>query len=344
MVLVTGATGLLGRVVVLELLKRGKIVRAAKRPSSNLEDVLHSYHFYTEDAENWFKKIEWQDVDFQDIESLKNALENVDEVYHCAATVNFDPKNRKKLYQTNIGNTQNLLYACESSSVKKFCFVSSISVFDGLNSDGKVDETCDFNPKLNHSDYAISKHFAEMEAWRASAEGLDMVILNPGIIIGSGNWNQSSGQIFGTAEKQAFAFSGGSSYVDVRDVAKISVELMDKNIFGEKFILVSESWKYLKFNNLIREKLNLKPARQISDTLPKAAVIANYFLGWLIPKLKMATKTNVEAVTSFNKISNEKIKQAIGYQFVPIDQSLDFHVRNYIEDRQQNRIKPTSPF
>ncbi len=76
-----------------------------------------------------------------------------------------------------------------------------------------------------------------MEAWRAAAEGLNETIINPGIIIGSGNWNSSSGELFGSFEKYPFAMRGTAAYVDVRDVATIAVELMDKNIFDQKFIL-----------------------------------------------------------------------------------------------------------
>ena len=97
MILVTGATGILGRVIVLELLKRGKTVRAAKRKSSNLEEVKDSFRFYTENPTEFFNKIEWINVDFEDIHSLQNALNGVEEVYHCAAKVSFYPKDEKKI-------------------------------------------------------------------------------------------------------------------------------------------------------------------------------------------------------------------------------------------------------
>ena len=54
MVFVTGATGILGRIIVLELLKKGKTIRAAKRPASNIDEVKHSYQFYTENPEVFF--------------------------------------------------------------------------------------------------------------------------------------------------------------------------------------------------------------------------------------------------------------------------------------------------
>ncbi|MBL7878873.1 MAG: NAD-dependent epimerase/dehydratase family protein, partial [Chryseobacterium gambrini] len=283
MVFVTGATGILGRVIVLELLKKGKNVRAAKRPTSNLNEVRHSYTFYTENPDDFFNRIEWVDVDFNDMYSLQEALKEVDEVYHCAAKVSFHPHDEKEMYRTNIKGTENLLYACEGSGVKKFLHVSSIAVLDNFNEKGELDEESDFNPKLDHSAYALSKHLSEMEVWRASAEGLNVVIVNPGIIIGSGNWGNSSGDVFPTFEKNSFTFSGGSSYVDVRDVAEISIELMEKNIFGERFIVIAENRKYAELGKQIRSKLNLKEAKILSDFQLNIGVLANTLFCWFIP-------------------------------------------------------------
>ena len=336
MVFVTGATGILGRIIVLELLKKGRKVRASKRPGSNLNDVRHSYSFYTEDPDGFFNKIEWVNVDFDDQDSLQDALKDVDEVYHCAAKVGFDPKDDKEMYHTNVKGTENLLYVCEGSGVKKFLHVSTIAVLDTYNEKGELDESSDFNPKEEHSAYGISKHLAEMEVWRASAEGLNTVIVNPGMIIGSGNWGQSSGDIFPTFEKNSFTFSGGTSYVDVRDAAKISIELMDKNIFGERFILISDNKRYADLGKQIRSKLGLKEARILTRSQLNIGRAANILFGWLIPKLRMITKSNIESISSLNTISNQKIKDRLDYQFISVEESIDFHLKNYINDKKLN--------
>ncbi|MET3036188.1 NAD-dependent epimerase/dehydratase family protein [Chryseobacterium sp. NRRL B-14859] len=333
MVFVTGATGILGRVIVLELLKRGKHVRASKRPGSNLNEVKHSYSFYTENPDDVFNKIEWMDVDFDDPDSLQHALKEVEEVYHCAAKVSFHPKDEKEMYHTNIKGTEHLLYACEESSVKKFLHVSSVAVLDNFNEKGELDEDSDFNPKLEHSAYAISKHLSEMEVWRASAEGLNVVIINPGMIVGSGNWNQSSGELFSTFEDNSFTFSGGSAYVDVRDVAKTAVELMENNIFGERFIIVAENNRYADLAKQIRTRLGLKDAKILTEFQLNIGRLANTLFGWLIPKLRMVTKSNIEAISSFNTISNQKIRKKLDYQFIPVKESIDFHLNNYINDK-----------
>lgn len=336
MIFVTGATGILGRVIVLELLKKGRNIRASKRPGSNLNDVRHSYSFYTENSDDLFNKIEWVDVDFDDLNALQDALNGVDEVYHCAAKVSFHPHDEKEMDHTNIKGTENLLYACEGSGVKKFLHVSSIAVLDSFNDKGELDEESDFNSKLEHSAYAVSKHLSEMEVWRASAEGLNVVIVNPGMIIGSGNWGQSSGDIFPTFEKNSFTFSGGTSYIDVRDVAKISIELMDKNVFGERFILISENRKYADLGKQIRSKLGLKNARILTSSQLNLGRLANILFGWFIPKLRIITKSNIEAISGLNTISNQKIKEKLEYQFIPVTESVDFHLKNYINDKKLN--------
>ena len=332
MVLVTGATGILGRVIVLELLKRGKNVRATKRPTSDLQEVEKSYRFYTENPSEWFQKIEWLDVDFEDIFSLKTALIGITEVYHCAAKVSFHPKDRRAMYHTNIAGTRNLLFAIENSEVKKLCFVSSTAVLDGVNEQGEVTEDSNYNPKVDHSPYARSKHFSEMEVWRASAEGLNTVIINPGVIIGSGNWEASSGEMFSALAKYPYAMSGSSAYVDVRDVAKIAVNLMEKEVLNERFIVISGTERLLAVSNFVREKLGKPKAKLLPDFVLKIGYFLNIILGWLFPKLRMLNKVNLETVTSHHLISNQKIKQALDYEFIPVFESLDFHLKNYISD------------
>lgn len=340
MVLVTGATGILGRVVVLELLRMGKTVRAAKRESSNLAEVEASFRFYTDRPEFYFSQIQWVNVDFENISSIEKVLENIIEVYHCSGFVSFSPTDEKQLYQTNIEATKQLLYTCENSSVKKFCHVSSTAVLDGKNENGELDEDSNYNPKINHSAYATSKHFGEMEVWRASAEGLNAVILCPGVILGSGNWERSSGEIFRNFEENNFTFSGGTAYIDVRDVAKIAVELMEKNIFGERFIIISENRKFEDLAKKIRKKAGKTMPKVLPKTWLKTAYFANMIFGWAFPKLKLATKTNIETVENFIPVSNRKITDEIGYQFIPIDESLDFHYKNYLEDKKLNAQQP----
>lgn len=311
-------------------------MRATKRPSSNLADVKNSFHFYTENAEDFFNKIEWIDVDFDDLLSVQNALIDITQVYHCAAKVSFHPDDKLQMYHSNIVGTRNLLYACENSTVQKFCFVSSIAVLDGVNEFGKITEDSEFNPKIRHSSYAKSKHFSEMEVWRASAEGLKTVIINPGVIVGSGNWQSSSGELFSSFEILPYAMSGSSNYVDVRDVAQIAITLMNKEIFSERFILISESKKFVDVANQIRKKLGKSDAKILPKAILNIGYALNIVLGWLIRPLKIINKVNIESVTSHTNTSNDKIKELLDYQFIPVNESIDFHLKNYISDQKKS--------
>lgn len=328
MILVTGATGILGSVIVLELLKRGFSVRATKRKNSDLQEVKNSFRFYTEQAEEYFNKIEWVEVDFEDIDSLSNAIVGITEVYHCAGMVSFDPKDRVQIYKTNIEGTKNLLYACENSSVKKFLFVSSISVLDGVDEHGMMDEDSNFNPKVEHSAYAKSKHFSEMEVWRSHYEGLNTIIINPAVIIGSGNWGKSSGALIDTLRSQKYTFSGGTAYVDVRDVAEIAIQLMEKNAFGQRFILSSENKSFEEMSNIVRTKFGLEKVK----ILPKKYLeIARYFkiFSFIFPKLGLLNRANIEAITTQTPISNQKIIEFLDYSFLKVEDSLEFHIENF---------------
>ncbi len=332
MILVTGATGILGRVVALELLKKGKNVKATKRKSSNIKEVRKSYKFYTDQPDFYFDKIQWVDADFESLESLQNALEGVEEVYHCAAKVSFNPGDDKELYKTNIDGTKNLLYAIENSAVKKFLFVSSIAVLDGYNEAGMMDENSDFNPKLDHSGYAVSKHLSEMEVWRASAEGLNTIIVNPGLIIGSGNWGNSSGDLFAKSA-YPFTYTGGTAFVDVRDVAKIAVALMDKNAFGERFVVISENAKFSLVSDKVRAALGKKPAKAVPEFLFSVLPVLTIF-GFLFPVLRLLRKTSLESLKLDSRISNKKITEFLDYKFISTADSVDFHLKNYLSDRK----------
>lgn len=336
MILVTGATGILGRLFVLRLLQNGHRVRATKRSSSDLDEVKNSFRFYTDNAEKWFEKIEWVEVDFQDIEDISRLLLGVKEVYHCAAEVSFDDDKKKQIFQTNFNLTKELLYACEGTEIEAFLYVSSISVLDSPNEKGLLDEESFYNSKLKHSSYAQSKHFAEMEVQRAGAEGLNILILNPGVIIGTGNWQKSSGKMFELLSQYSYSFDGSTGYVDVRDVVDMGIQLMEKKIFDQRFILVAENLSYLEYANKVRTSLGLKPSKRVPSLVLWFLQILAPF-GMIFKKLKLFSKQNIQMLSSQSKYSNEKIKKYINQDFIPIDKSIEFHLKNYLEDKKNKK-------
>ncbi|MDC8103497.1 SDR family NAD(P)-dependent oxidoreductase [Chryseobacterium sp. PTM-20240506] len=331
MILVTGATGILGRVIVLELLKRGRTVRATKRDSSDLEEVKQSLKYYSENAESYFNKIEWVTVDLHNKESLQNALKDVQEVYHCAAKVTYDPKKQKDVTQVNVEGTENIIECCHRFHKIKFLYVSSAAIFNKGKCEKLIDENSDLISGENNTIYAISKCNADKAVLDAFHQGLDTIIINPGMIIGSGNWQKSSGEFLQVFANRLYSFPGGTGCVDVRDVAEIAIELMEKNIFGERFIIISENRKYSDLSRLIKKTVN---PFILSENILKIGRILNILSGGLIPKLRLLTKANIEFLTSFSKMSNAKIVKTLNYEFITVEDSLDFHIRNFLSKKE----------
>ena len=172
-----------------------------------------------------------------------------------------------------------------------------------------------------------------MEVWRASAEGLNTVIINPGLIIGSGNWKKSSGDLI-SKSSHSYTFPGGTAYVDVRDVARIAIELMARNAFGERFIIISENEKFRLVSDKVRKVLGKSPAKLLPEFLYTIFPIISLLVGWLFLILKMLSKTNIETVRNDSRVSNNKIIKFLDYQFIPVSESIDFHLKNYLSDRK----------
>ena len=209
MILVTGGTGLVGAHLLLTLVNNGEKVRAIHRVSSNLDAVKNVFSYDTCETQTLFNKIEWIIADITDVTTLEAAFKNIEYVYHCAAFISFNPRHYSVLKKVNIEGTANVVNFCLTEGVKKLCYVSSIATL-GKTTDGSFStEETEFKPEEKNSVYAITKHEAEMQVWRGTQEGLDAIIVHPGVIIGEGIWNSASGGIFRTISKGLRYFTPG---------------------------------------------------------------------------------------------------------------------------------------
>jgi len=325
MVLVTGGTGLVGAHLLLHLIENDETqVRALYRNSNYITKTKLLFDLYKKS--NLFPKIEWVQADILDVPSLEIAFQNIDYVYHCAASISFNPNDEDQLRKVNIEGTANIVNFCIDKNIKKLCHVSSIAALGDLAQNEKViTEKSEWNPEILHSDYAISKYGAEMEVWRGFQEGLPVVIVNPGIIFGPGFFNQGSGAFF-TSIKKGFPFYtyGNSAYVSVIDVVKIMTSLMKSDCSGERFIVISENISYKKIIFTIADKI--KASKPRIEAKPWLLAIA-WRLDWLISSV-FRTKRNIskhgtQSIQNKDLISNEKIKNYLSYNFEPIDIYLD---------------------
>ena len=321
MILVTGGTGLVGCHLLHLLIKNNKKVLAIHRKNSNLEKVKKVFSSYSEDSQDLFEKINWIEGDINDLESLSIAFKNIEEVYHCAAFISFDKRDLESMKKINVEGTANMVNIALDNNIKKFCYVSTIAAI-GLSTNKYTDEETEWVD--NSNPYSQTKKNAEMEVWRGVSEGLNATIVNPGVIIGSGFWKRGSGAFFTQISRGMNYYpSGKTGFICVKDVVKIMHELMEKNIFSERFILVAENWSFKKFFKEVSVSLNLNPPiKEAGKTLMTVALILDYINSLFLGKRRKLNSASIKSSTSTSHYSNNKISSKLHYNFIKIEKSI----------------------
>ena len=326
MILVTGGTGLVGSHLLYNLIKEGKKVKAIYRRRHKLESVKKVFSYYTEDFEALFSKIEWVEANINDIPAMEIAFKGITHVYHCAAFVSFEPDKYHQLRRINIQGTANIVNLCISNNIKKLCYFSSVAAIGNEhNPELFSNEDTPWDTEEDISVYAITKYGAEIEVWRGTQEGLDAVIVNPGIILGPGHWRSgSSGSLIRLISKGISYYTNGvSSYVDIWDVINVSTQLMNSNIKNERFILVSENITFNDFQKSVAKVLKVEPAKKEAT---KFILEIGWRLDWLNHKLRgkrrTLSKQMAKTLRSKRCYDNTKIKQVLNFEFTPIDDSI----------------------
>lgn len=236
-VLITGATGLVGSHLLHALTQQ------------NIP-VLAIYH-HAKPVQSERENVEWIQGDILDITSLENAMQDIQQVYHCAALVSYDPKDKRALYKTNVEGTANVINAAINSSIEKIVHVSSVSALGRLRENEQVNESMQWSEETSNSEYGRTKYLAEMEVWRGIGEGLNAAIVNPSLILGAGNWDTGSTAIFKKAYDEFPWYTPGiTGVVDVLDLVDAMQLIMQSDISGERFIISGEN---ILFKDLFTE-------------------------------------------------------------------------------------------
>ncbi|MCX2450509.1 NAD-dependent epimerase/dehydratase family protein [Pedobacter sp. PLR] len=312
MILVTGATGFLGAELIHQLTGQGIKLRALKRVNSVIPALLKDNTL-----------ISWVVADLNDFSTLEDAFEGITQVYHCAAMVSFDPKDKAKLLKVNIEGTSNVVNLCVENQIR-LLHVSSVAALGNAKKGALITEKDFWEYDSKAHTYAISKYEGEMEVWRGIAEGLEAVIVNPSVIIGGGAGFEGSGAIFKLVKDGlSYYTKGATGLVDVADVAKSMIALMNSNISEERFTLSSENYNYQRLFAEIAKGFGVKaPSKEARPWMLgiawRAAKLASFFTG------KPAALTSDAARSSLNEslYSNKKIIDTIGITFKPLDQSV----------------------
>ena len=338
MILVTGGPGLVGSHLLYQICQSETKVRAIKRSQSNTNLIRQVFSYYTEKANQFFEKIEWVNADLLNIPELDLAFQGVTKVYHCAAWISFNPKHKKKMMQTNIEGTKNIVNLCLAYRIHKLCHVSSVASL-GRPSDGAAsNENSPWVNSPENSCYAQSKYYSEIEVWRGVEEGLNAVIICPAIILGPGKWEKGSSMIFKQVWRGlSFYTSGTNGFVDVRDVINVMIQLMESKIKSERFILCSENIPFKKIFDYIAESMGReKPQVKLGPFLNAIGWRVAKIISIISRKTPLITKEIVLAGNSISIYENKKIKRALNYQFKPVQQSCKDFSTLFIQEHKVN--------
>ena len=321
MIAVTGANGLLGSFIIRKLIEQKQSFVAFKRQGSDtslLSDVTHA--------------ITWRDVDVCDEISLREGLENVDQVIHAAAVVSFNPRKASQVMDINVKGTRHIVNACLAQGVKRLVHISSVSALGRQKGQRHIDETNKWVDSKLNSVYAESKYLAELEVFRGQEEGLSSVILNPSVILAPADWNKSSAQLFKYVwEERPFYTEAYLNFVDVRDVALAAYQMLHQPVEAERFVVSAGNISFGDFFQQIAKKFNRKPPSvKLGKNLLQVIARTESFRARMVGAEPLITRETARLAGTEFLYNNQKITKALNFQFQPIDKTLQWCCEYYM--------------
>jgi dihydroflavonol-4-reductase len=316
-IVVTGASGLLGRHFLELLIQQPVQIIATYRKTE--PTFLH-------------KNITWVACDLLDMDAVLDLLIDADHVYHCANEVSFSGK-LQQLMHNNVSTTANIVNACLALQTKKLLFVSSVAaIARGLQGELITEKTpWVISPEI--SGYGLSKYYAEMEVWRGHAEGLNVIVVNPSVILAKADWQQSSAQLFKHAYNEfPFYTSGTNGFVDVLDVVQASYLLMQSDIVNERYILNGENISYQQlFTQMAKGFGKAAPSRLAPRWLSNLMVPFYGILSLFKRKQALITKETVHTAYATYMYSHQKLLTALpNFSFTPINETITRLTKQYL--------------
>lgn len=333
MILVTGGTGILGTQLLFDLSLKNTPIRALFRSKSRIDRVKRFFlHFDPEGGQHRFDKIEWVLGNILDIPSLDEHMEGISDLYHCAALVSFHPGDFPQLMRINRKGTANVVNVALTKNIRKMCYVSSTAAIGG-SSDEIITEETKWKNTPTTTGYSQSKYAAEKEVWRGIEEGLNAVMVNPCVILGAGNWNESSLTVFKTVKKgSSFYPSGANATVDARDVSEIMMRLMESDISAQRFLCIGSNQTFKTLIDSIAQELN---AKRPTKKAPRWAVtLVRRVMGFISlfrSKRPAITKETVNSLFGRREYDASKIKKALDFEFKSLEETIRFSVKGRMD-------------
>jgi dihydroflavonol-4-reductase len=309
-ILITGITGLFCSYLAREFFSLGEI-HGLKRANSDtsLTAEMHS-------------AITWHEGDVGDIESLELAMEGIDLVIHAAGMVSFQSADQEKLLKVNVEGTANVVNVMLEKGPKRLIHISSVSAIGRTGDNLLVDENHKWTTSPLNTAYSISKYLGELEVWRGAQEGLEVLVVNPSVLLGKVSDKRSSSAMYQyVIQGNKFYPKGYLNYIDIRDAASLTLELFKMGKWNERYILNKESISYKEFFTKIACQVGTKsPKWSVSSRF--LIIVSTYFK---IKSIFVNTPFNKEAAkTAQLKISfdNSKIDHLLKPQYRTLEETL----------------------
>lgn len=309
-IVVTGASGLLGFRVLKQLATSDARIIAVCR---NIPETIDH-------------RVEWQSCDVLDIIALENIFTGVDKIYHCAGLVSYDPRRKKEIFDINVYGTANVINAALNKGVKRLLHVSSVASMGVESKENELTDESTAWKEIGASDYSKSKHLAEMEVWRGLSEGLSTIIINPSIILGCGDWDKGSTEMFKAIYNEFPWYSTGvHGFVDVNDVARAAVMLMNSDIEAQQFIINGINISYENLFNKIANTFGVKPPhKKVTPFLAGLVWRMDYIKNIFSHKSSMITKHSATIALKNVQYDNSKLlKQYTDFQYTDLDKTIE---------------------
>lgn len=326
-VLVTGASGFVGSHLVAYLSAQGLQVRALYNntpPSDKLQAL---------------KGVSWQQCDLLDVYDVEDAMKDVGEIYHCAAIVSFKKSDKEQLLHFNVESTANVVNEALEQGVRRMVYVSSIASLGRSKQGQDITEEEQWEESRYNSVYAESKHLAELEVWRGQGEGLEAVVINPGIILGEGNWETGSASLVRMIHKEfPYYTAGTNAWVDVKDVARVMYVLMNSDIKGERFVVSAGNYSYKDVFTILAKAMGRKPPHKRAGMLASAIVWRLSVLKSLLTgKPSTLTKETARTAQRRAQYDNTKLLKALPeFRYTPFEVSLERIGKAYVDEKKLN--------
>lgn len=319
---------MIGSQILLHLLQNGDTVIAGIRTHSQIKACKQL--FISQHAEHLFNAINWIHIDLENTNSIEAILlkHQITTVIHASGKVSFNRLDAIELWNSHVIQTRNLVNACIGKPIR-FIHLSSLAVFQDEHED-PIHENCSWNPNSKTSVYAQCKYQAELEVWRGSAEGLKVIILNPGVVLAPHFQSSGSNSIFLMLKRTTrFYTAGSTAYIAASDLSKIVRVFIYNSVCDERFICIERNLSYRNLMATARKFLNRnETALAVSKPVLVLTWICSAVLAFIMGRKTQFTQSIIQSLTHNKNYSNSKLLKHLPFSLQPIPEVIEQGLKN----------------